>query len=147
MSADHETADRLTRSRARAIPILVVMFSTQQVAYFATIGADTAAASSDHLRFASWLIMSVVLLLFLATGGGLFRRAGVRALLNDETTRAHRAQATSSGFWVAMIFCFFLFGTTMYEPMDARTAVYIIMTVGIGTALLRFAVLERRALR
>lgn len=147
MSADHETAERLTRSRARVIPVLVVLFSTQQAAYFANSGANGVATGPDQLRLTAWLVMSAVLLLFLATGGGFFRPASVRALLNDETTKAHRAQATTAGFWVAMIFCFLLYCVSMYEPMDARTAVHIIMTLGIGTALLRFAVLEKRALK
>jgi hypothetical protein len=147
MSADHEVAERLTRSRARKIPVLVLLLASQQVTYFSMVNFEAAASGADLLRLAGWLVMSLLLLVYLATGGGIFRRAHVRALLNDETTRAHRASAYSAGFWVAMIFCFLLFGASMYEPVDARTAVHIIMTASIGVALLRFAVLERRALR
>ena len=147
MTNDTELAERLTRSRARMIPVLVVLFSTQQAAYFANTGENYLATGPDRVRLAAWLVMSLVLLVFLATGGAFFRSARVRALLNDETTKAHRADAASKGFWVAMIFCFFLYGISMYEVMDARTAIHIIMTVGIGVSLLRFAVLERRALK
>lgn len=146
MSADHETAERLTRSRARVIPGLVVVFALMQAAYFTAGGADIVAKGPDILRLYAWLIMSFVLLLFLATGGGFFRAAKVRTLLNDETTKAHRAKATAAGFWVAMILCFIMYGATMYEQIAARTAVHVILTAGIGTALLRFAILERRAL-
>ena len=49
MSADHETAERLTRSRARVIPVLVVLFSTQQAAYFANSGANGVEIGRAHV--------------------------------------------------------------------------------------------------
>lgn len=147
MSADHDTAERLTRSRARAIPGLVIVFTLFQAAYFTSDGADIVAEGPDILRLYAWLALSCVLLVFLATGGGFFRSRKVRTLLNDETTKAHRATATIAGFWVAMILCFIMYGATMYEPIAARTAAHVVLTAGIGTALLRFAILERRALK
>jgi hypothetical protein len=35
----------------------------------------------------------------------------------------------------------------LFEPVSAREAIHVVMTVGIATALLRFGWLERRAHR
>ena len=89
---------------------------------------------------------SLVLLVVLMTGGGLLRGAAMRAMLNDETTRVHRADALGWGFVVAM-----LTGIMMYiigsASIGERGAVHLIVSFGVATALLRFGLLERRAMR
>lgn len=71
----------------------------------------------------------------------------VRVLLNDETTRAHRARALSIGFVTRMATGIVLYALSLVTIVPGRSAVHVMMTVGIGSALIAFAVLERRAFR
>jgi hypothetical protein len=144
--SDIETADRLTRRRARAMPALAVIFLSQQISYFAGQLED-GTRTVDHLKVAAWLVLSIVMLLGLATGGFWFRPKNVRALMDDEVTRANRAEAFRVGFLAAMIAAIALYFVTLFEPVGGREAIHILMTVGIAAALLRFGLLERRALQ
>ena len=88
-----------------------------------------------------------MLLLALATGGGWIYSRSVRDLANDEVTRANRDTAIAFGFFAAMVACVALYVLTLFEPLGGRDAVHVIMSIGIAAALLRFGLLERRALR
>ena len=90
--------------------------------------------------------MVLAVLIALMINGGLFRSAEVRALMNDEGTRANRAQATSLGFVLAMIAGIVLYPLRYLEEIDAGAAIHLIVTTGLVAAVLRFAWLERRAL-
>ena len=140
-------AEFLSRKRARMLPILALLFVTQQAAYFAGPGFGTGDRPVDNVRITAWIAMSAVLLLALATGGGWIHSREVRALANDETTRAHRDDAFRWGFIVTISAALISYVASMYEPATAREAVHIIVTAGMLTALLRFGYLERRALR
>lgn len=146
-SADYAEADRLTRKRARAWPALAGLFLAQQASFFATEAPERLVRTVDWFKFGGWLLLTMVLLAALATGGFWMKRREVRALLNDEVTRAHRADALSTGFFVAMLATVALYATAMFEPFDARFGFHVIATAGIATALVRFGLLERRALR
>jgi hypothetical protein len=142
--SDVEMADRLSRQRARMIPVLVIIFLAGQAAYFSQGGAERAV---DQVKIAAWLVWAIVLLLLLATGGGFIQRKEVRALLNDETTRANRLQAYSIGFWSGVGCAVGLYFLTMFEPLSAREAIHIVVTAAIAGALLTFGLLERRSHR
>ena len=144
--SDVEVADRLSRRRARMLPFLAVIFLTQQAAYFSDRfeGAGGAMRTVDHVKIGAWLLLSAVLLLALTTGGFWFKSRSVRALLDDEVTRANRASALQLGFVVTMIAAFAIYVLLPVEPMSARDAIHLIVTVGIATALVRFGMLERR---
>ena len=144
-SSDMEKAERLTRKRARIIPVLALVFIAGQAMYLGN--AAEPLRTVDGVRLGAWLVWALALLLLLATGGGLFRSKEVRALMEDESTRQHRQRALSIGFWAAMLGAVALYALTLFEDVTAREAVHIILTIGIGAALLRFATLERRALR
>ena len=141
---DIETADRVSRSRARIIPVLAIVFIAGQGAYFSQ---DDMTRTVDHVRIAAWLVWSVVLLLFLATGGGFIHSRKVRALMNDEVTRANRLQAYAIGFWAAAGSAIGLYIVNLFEPVSGRDAIHIILTAAIGGALLTFGMLERRTHR
>ena len=143
--SDMEIAERLQRRRARLVILLAVMFVAGQAVYFGNMQDPERLV--DQVRVSAWFVWALALLLLLATGGGLFRSASVRALLNDEGTRAHRASALAFGFWAAMAGCILLYIVTMFEAVGAREAVHIVLSFGIGAALLRFGMLERRSLR
>ena len=144
-SRDVERAHRLTRKRASMLPLLAIIFISQQAAYFSD--PHPAARLVDHVKIGAWLVLSIVLLLVLATGGAWLRSKEVRALMEDEVTRANRADAFRLGFLATMAAGVLVYFLDQFAPMAGREAVHILVTVGIATALLRFGYLERRALK
>jgi hypothetical protein len=140
-----ETAERLSSRRARALPVLGIVFLAQQASFLSM--PEQSARPVDHLKIGAWLVLTIVLLAGLATGGAWFRPRAVRELMNDESTRAHRQTAYSYGFWAAMGTAIGLYLVNLFEPVSGRDAVHIIVTVAVATALLNFGMLERRALR
>jgi hypothetical protein len=143
--SDVETADRLSRRRARMLPLLAIIFLSQQAAYFSD--PHTATRLVDHVKIGAWLVLSVVLLLALATGGFWFKPKRVRALMDDEVTHANRAEAFRIAFMVTMIGGIGLYFLDQFVPMQGREAIHILVTLGIATALVAFGALERRALK
>jgi hypothetical protein len=143
---DIEYADRLSRSRARLLPALAVIFLTQQGSFFFSRIQD-GERLVDHVNIGAWLLLSVVLLLMLMTGGAWIQRRAVRALLNDEVSQANRTAAMRVGFIASMFGGVFLYVLTFLETVTGRDAIHLLMTIGIGAALLRFGALERRAHR
>jgi hypothetical protein len=143
--SDAAKAEKLSNRRARMLPVLAVLFLGQQAAYF----SDTSMADRtvDHVKIAAWLVLSLVILLVLTTGGGWIYSRKVRRLANDEVTRAHREQSFRAGFLASMAACVALYFTTMFEPVGGREAVHLVMTAGIAVTLLWFGYLERRAHR
>ena len=144
-SNDIETADRLSRRRAGMLPMLAIIFLTQQAAYF-TDDHPTGRVV-DHVKVGAWLLLSVVLLATLATGGFWFKPKKVRALMDDDVTRANRAEAFQIGFLVTMIGGIALYLFDQFSPVSGREAIHLLVTIGIATALIAFAALERRALK
>lgn len=143
--SDVEIAERRTNRRARVLVVSALLFICMQATYFGRFGDNRLV---DQVKVSAWLVWSIVLLFVLATGGGFAQTKAVRALMNDETTLAHRADAFRWGFWAAMIGAIGLYGVTMIDPeTTAREAVHLILTFGIGVAILRFGMLERRASR
>ena len=143
--SDAMKADRLSTKRSRAMPFLALMFLLQQLTFFTGAGAGDRVV--DRVQIGAWLILSIVMLLALATGGGWIYSRAVRDLANDEATRAHRAEAFNLAFLVAMAASIVLYLITLFEPVSGREAIHLVMTAGIATALLRFGLLERRAHR
>lgn len=143
---DAETADRLVRRRARMTPAMAAIFLAQQASYFSGRRLGESDRLVDHVAIAGWLALSIVLLLGLATGGFWRRSATVRALMNDEGTRANQADAFRYGFLFTMGGTILLYIVSLFEPMTAREVIHVVMTIGIAAALLRFGILERRAL-
>jgi Flp pilus assembly protein TadB len=140
-------AERLSRRRARILPVLAILFLTQQASYFMGQGFGTGDRAVDHVRITAWLALSTVLLLALTTGGGWIYRREVRDLANDESTRAHRDNAFRWGFIVTITAALCVYVVSMAQPLGAGEAIHVIVTAGMLTALLRFGYLERRALR
>jgi protein-S-isoprenylcysteine O-methyltransferase Ste14 len=141
MQSDDALAERLTRRRARIAAVMAVFFMLSMIA-----SLGHAPSRPETFRLAAWTVWTVALLVFLVTGGALWRGRGVRALLNDETTQAHRQQAFVAGFWVMIVVAFAIYAASFIEIVDAREAVRVLMTSAIVGALLRFSYLERRSL-
>ena len=140
-----EQADRLSRRRARTLPFLGLIFLAQQASFLSM--PEHSARPVDHVKIGAWLVLSIVLLAGLATGGAWLRPRAVRELINDESTRAHRQVGYVYGFWAAMGVSLGIYLVNMFEPVSGRDAVHIIVTAAVATALLNFGLLERRALR
>lgn len=138
-----EKAERLSRKRARMLPILALMFLSQQAAYY----SNTHAGPPAMLKISAWLVLSIVLVAALATKGFWFHSKELRDLIDDENTRANRLDGMRWGFLFAMAGSVGVYIDTMFEAVTAREAVHIIMSIGIAAALIRWGVLERRAHR
>jgi len=138
-----ERADRLSQRRARMLPVLAIVFLTQQATFFLqTSGTDLAV---ERVKMSAWLVLSIVLLAALTTKSFWLEPRAVRDLMEDENTRANRSEAMRWGFLFAMGAAIGVYVLGMFEAVTGREAVHIIMTFGIAAALLRWGILERRA--
>jgi len=142
-----EKAEYLSKRRARMLPVLAVIFLSQQATFFSTVNSP-APHSAYAVKISAWLVLSILLLLALSTKGFWLERKEVRDLIDDENTRANRNDAMRWGFLFSMAAAIGVYALTMFDAtVTARDAVHIVMTVGIAAALIRWGMLERRAHR
>lgn len=138
--------ERLQQRRTRLMFVQAIIFLLWQTTFFAEPARTTAALRTvDHVKLGAYIVWAAALVLFLATGGGYIQPRAVRRVLNDEVTVDHRRRAMSLGFLASMaaaVVCYFI---AQVEPMSAGVAIHVILSVGVAAALLRFAMLERRA--
>jgi hypothetical protein len=139
-----EMAEYLSKRRARMLPALAIIYITQQASYI-SLQQDEVHRSVNDAKISAWLVLSSVLLAALATKGFWLQPREVRALIDDENTRANRIEAMRFGFIFAMLTCIVIYFITMFEPVNGRDAVHIVMSDGLGAALIRWGWLERRA--
>ena len=139
-----EQAERLSRRRARMMPMLAVFVLIQQVIFFTEDGLSDVST----VKTVAWLVLAAVIVAALATGGFWLKPRAVRALMDDEVTRANRASALTLGFVVAMAMGIVLFALETFAPGSASTreVIHLIVTYGLVAAMIRFGLLERRAL-
>ena len=142
-SSDADLADRLTRRRARMLPVLGLFFIIQQSAYWANPPAERLV---DHVRMGAWAVMALVILFVVSTGGFWRRSPAVRAMINDEQTRANRSAAMCAGFVASMLAGIALYVLQGALQLDARETIHLIVSAGLIVLLMRFAMLERRGL-
>ena len=140
---DVEEAERMGRARSRIFFVLAVVFFAGQSLYF----TSSPLTRDSHARVGAWLILVVLILMLLATGGFLFRGRKVRDLLNDETSRLNRLASQALGFWVTIITALVVYVESIFDPLSLNEGLHIIVTLGVGAALISFAVRERRAHR
>ena len=141
-----EQAEHLSRRRARMLPFLAVIYLTQQASFFAATPADPERAL-DYVEVGAWVALSLVLLAALTTTGFWWHRKEVRDMIDDEGTQAHRVSALGWGYVMAILSAVMLFLASIFEPISAREAIHVIVSLGIGAAIIRFALLEHRAYR
>jgi hypothetical protein len=142
--ADIDLAERLSRRRARIFTVMGVYFVAAQAVFLSNVDASPRVS---NVKVAAWLVWAVTTLAALAFAGGHFRGAKIRALVEDEVSRANRGRAYETGFWAAAGMAILLYVVTMFEPVSGRDAIHLILTALVGAALIRFGALERRALR
>jgi hypothetical protein len=140
---DVEEAERMGRKRSQIFFVLAIVFFAGQSLYF----TSPPATRDSHARVGGWLILVILIMMLIATGGFLLRGRKVRDLLNDETFRINRLASQALGFWVTIITSLVLYVESMFDPLSFNEGVHILVTVGVGSALISFAVRERRAHR
>ena len=140
---DVEEAERMGRARSRIFFVLAIVFFAGQSLYFGT----PAATRDSTPRIWAWLLLVVLILLLLATGGFLFGGRKVRELLNDETFRLNRLASQALGFWVTIITSLVVYVESRFDQVSLSEGLHIIVTLGVGAALISFAVRERVAHR
>ena len=136
-----EQADRLARRRSRMVIVLAVSYLGQQLTFFTSPPGQRLV---DHFKIGAWAVMSAVLLAALVTGGFWLRKPELRSMLNDEVNRAHRASALATGFILSMLTGIILYVVGTAIPLSDHEVIHLIVSVGIGAALIRFGMLERR---
>ena len=142
-----ERADYLSKRRARMLPVLAIIFLSQQATFFSTMNSP-APHSAYAVKISAWLVLSIVLLAALSTKGFWLQPREVRDLIDDENTRANRNEAMRWGFQFAMAAAIAVYAVTLFDvALSARDAVHIVMTIGLAVALIRWGVLEKRAHR
>lgn len=142
--SDVERAERISRRRARMFPILGIYFIAGQAVFFNHSDASQRVA---QFKISAWLVWALVLLIAFAFAGGHFHGRKVRALVEDDVSRANRAKGYEAGFWAAAVAAIALYVTNMFEVVTGRDAIHLILTALVGAAMIRFGTLERRALR
>lgn len=142
MSSEIERADRISRARALAAPLLgFVMLSAQQWLFF---GRSWDAVSPVQL--ALWGVLAILMLMLVLTGGLWFVPREVRRHADDDASRINRLQALTGGFLAAMLVAFLVFIVSPFEPIDAQRAAHLIISIGLGVTLAGFGFAEFRAL-
>lgn len=141
-----ERADFLSRRRARMLPMLAILYFMQQTTYYRST-ANPHPRPIDHVWVGAWVILSLIILAGLATKGFWLQPREVRELIDDESSRANRLEGLRIGFILAVLTAVLLYFVDQYSTMTAREAIHIILSIGLGAALLRFGMLERRAHR
>jgi hypothetical protein len=139
-----EKADFLSKRRAGTLPALAVIYFSQQASFFSSLG-DGAHRGVDHFKIGAWVMLSLALLFALATKGFWFQPKEVRDLIDDENTQANRADAMRLGFLFACSAALAAYFIAEFQPLTVGEAAHLVLTFGLGAALLRFAYLERRA--
>jgi hypothetical protein len=122
-----------------------LFFLIWQANFFAFDGRPVSQPGTGHVKIAAYVVWAVVLLAFIATGGGYLQSRQVRAILNDESTVEHRRTAMVTGYWVTMLAAIGAYLVSLFQPLAAGEVIHIVLTAGVAAALINFAVLERRA--
>ena len=124
---DVEEAERMGRARSRIFFVLAIVFFAGQSLYF----TSSPLTRDSHARVGAWLILVVLILMLLATGGFLFRGRNVRDLLNDETSRLNRLASQALGFWVTIITALVVYVESIFDPLSLNEGLHIIVTLGV----------------
>ena len=141
-----ERADFLSRRRARMLPVLAILYFMQQTTYFRST-ANPHPRPVDHVWISAWVVLSLIILAALVTKGFWLQPKEVRDLIDDESTRANRLDAMRLGFLFACGAALAAYFIAEFQPLTVGEASHLVLTFGLGAALIRFGLLERRAHR
>lgn len=134
--------DRVQRRRRGVIIAFAVLLTTMSAAYTAYSAPIAGGLRAvDILRAAAFLMLAAIISIRSTTG---FSLIGRNAVLDDELTRANRADAARAGFWALMIASVAGFIASYFVTLTLAEASPLLIAVGAGAAALRFARLEGR---
>jgi len=141
-----EIADRNSRKRAIIVAAAAIIFVAGQA-----LGRIEFRSQPDHGLYMSrsimWSVNVILLLAFLATGGGVLTRREIRELVNDEVSRMNYKTSVVAGFWVAMTVALVIYLFPAFATLTGKQAVYLVVTSTVAVASAVFAYLELRAHR
>ena len=144
-ASNGEIAERAQRRRNRMLWVPILFFIWQGVFFSSYATPHTPLRTVELVSLGSHLLLGVVLLVLLATGGGWRYDKAVRAMLDDESTRAHRAQAYAAGFWALALSILALYAASPFVHLELGEIAHILLSVAVAVPSLRFVMLERRA--
>jgi hypothetical protein len=140
-----EIADRASRKRAILYAALSVIFIVVQLMVHPLFPSGS--PSPTRWQTNSWALTAVLMLLMMASGGGLMNTRKIRDLIHDDVSRANYRAALVAGYWVAMVVAMAVFFVPAFQTFTARQAVYLVVTFSITVAFVSFTWLELRAHR
>lgn len=136
-----EAADRLSRNRVHLLQWMMVLFAVEGLPQ-----VNMPDRMVEYVRHFAWLVIAVVLFMALRTGGFWLRDPALRALADDEVTRANRAEAMEWGFTATMAVAIIGCGVASLTAMPSIFAFKLVILSGLFVATFRFIKLERAAL-
>lgn len=131
-----DVADRKSRIRAT---IFLMMAGT----LIASTWMNSDLVSERPIRIVPWLLMVALAAANLTPLATL--RSPLAALLNDETTQAHRRESFVAGFWAALASASAVAIVAAFTPITAILAAKVVIAAALAAALVSFAVQELRA--
>lgn len=141
-----EIADKNSRRRAVIVAAGAIVFVLGQL-----LGRTEFRDQTDTGLYLSrsimWTVNVILLLAFLATGGGILTNREIRALVNDEVSRLNYKTSVVAGFWVAMTTALAIYLIPGLDHFTGRQAVYVVVTSSVAVASIAFSYLELRAHR
>lgn len=141
----HGIAERLAGRSNRILWSSVVAFICWQGAYLVVFQRpESAMRAVDWVVTAGLLAWAAALLTLLATGGGLFAKPEVRAILDDELARSHRAVAYRNAFWMMLAVAFAGYVAAQLMIVSARDLAHVVLSAGVIVAALTVARLNRQ---
>ena len=124
--------------------VLAIVFFAGQSLYFGAPGATR----DIHAGVGAWLILVCLMLMLLATGGFLLSGRKCAICSTTRALAANRVAAQADRLSGRRSFrCIAVYVESIFDPVTLNEAIHIIGTLGVGAALISFAVRERRAHR
>ena len=136
MVSDIEQAERNSRGRASVMALLAIV-----VAFNSTFGVQNT-MNDDGWRGVAWIATVALGLAIVATSGGLMLNPRLRALMNDELSRANRARAIGFGFFTTIVVALGCYVASWWMPMPVRAGLRLVSGLGLAATLARYAMLE-----
>jgi hypothetical protein len=138
-------AERIERRSQRILWASGVAFVAWQLGFYALYGDGIPTGRNvDIVRAIAFVAWCAALLLLVARGGGLFRSAAVRELLDDELAGARRAAAYRNGFWAMIVIAFAGYALAHLTGIGALVLAHVIMSAGVIVAVATMAYSGRR---
>ena len=135
-----DRADEISRNRAHMAPFigLLVLFVPQVML------ANWNWEAVTWWQAAIWFVLVAFAAGTLFWGGMWFPK-DLRAIGEDEVTRANRSKAVTRGFLAALFVAMLVFVVSPFEPISAQEAAHLIVSVGLVCALLSFGIAETQS--